>query len=72
MTNPPPLYDTLYPLVVDYLRERGYLSAGTIDQEAGTALTILDHLLDGEDGLGYRIYLHGVDEGRYGHFEEDD
>lgn len=70
MTNSPPLYDTLYPIVVDYLRERGYLSAGTVDM-SDVPLLILDHLLDGEDGLGYRIYLHGVDEGRYGNHEDE-
>lgn len=62
-TKPPPLYDTLYPIVVEYLHERGYLSAGTVDM-SDVPLLIPDHLLDGEDGLRYRIWNAAYDKGR--------
>lgn len=68
MTNPPPLYDTLYPIVVDYLNERGMMVTNKRDAEWNSyheqALVILDHLLDGEDGLGYRIWTQAYDRGR--------
>lgn len=62
-TNPPPLYDTLYPIIVDYLGEREMLAPDAPDYVIDTGLTILDHLLDGEDGLGYRIWEEAFHQG---------
>lgn len=56
VTNTPPLYDTVRP-IVDAWAERNLDLSHEVD--VSIYLTLLNALLDGDDGLGYAIYIHG-------------